>query len=66
MPKVFIGVSILATISDGLVIGLIQPGWTTGATGAPLIGALTLDRSLTSSISRRLVTMGKMSSYSGQ
>jgi ribose transport system permease protein len=63
LPKVFIGVLILAVISDGLVIGLVQPGWTTVATGVLLLGALTLDKGLTMSISRRLVTVGSMSSY---
>ncbi|MCW1966772.1 MAG: ABC transporter permease [Anaerolineae bacterium] len=57
LPKVFVGAAILATISNGLTIAGVPPYWATVTTGVLLISALVIDRTLTRTISERLVVM---------
>ncbi len=59
--KVLVGAIILATISDGLVVKGVQPYWATVTTGLLMIGALVLDKWLSTAISQRLVRVGNMS-----
>jgi len=56
LPKVFVGGVVLATINAGLLIMGVQTYWATIATGVLLIGALVVDRSTNTSISKLLVT----------
>ncbi len=65
LPRVAVGALVLATIANGLTIKGIQPYWATGATGLLLLGSLALDRSLTRTVSQRLMATAQASVHTG-
>jgi ribose transport system permease protein len=56
LPRVLVGAFILATISNGLTIKGIQPYWGTIVTGLLLLASLGIERIISTSVSRRLMT----------
>jgi ribose transport system permease protein len=56
LSKVLLGAIVLATISDGLTIASVGVYWVYVVTGVLLLGALILEKSVGSAISRRLLT----------
>jgi ribose transport system permease protein len=54
LPRVLVGALIIQTISSGLVIKNIQPYWSTVCTGALLVAALLLERTLSAAVANRL------------
>jgi ribose transport system permease protein len=65
LPRVLVGSLILATISNGLTIKGIQPYWGTAVTGLLLIGAISLEKWIASTVSRRLVATAQASVHTG-
>jgi ribose transport system permease protein len=65
LPRVLVGSVILATISNGLTIKGIQPYWGTAVTGLLLLGAITLEKWISMSVSRRLVATAQASAHTG-
>lgn len=55
LPRVLVGALIIQTISSGLVIKNIQPYWSTVCTGALLVAALVLERTLSAAVANRLM-----------
>ena len=55
LPRVLVGALIIQTISSALVIKNIQPYWSTACTGALLVAALLLERTLSNAVADRLV-----------
>jgi ribose transport system permease protein len=66
LPRVLVGALILATISNGLSIVGIQPYWGTTVTGLLLVGSLSLERWVSSTVSRRLVATASVSAHTGR
>lgn len=65
LPRVLVGALVLATISNGLTIKGINPYWGTGATGVLLIGALALEKWVSSAVSKKLVSTASASVHTG-
>ncbi|WP_426592396.1 ABC transporter permease [Cellulomonas sp. McL0617] len=65
LPRVLVGALILATISNGLTIKGVQPYYATGVTGLLLLGSLALERWISISVSRRLMTTAQASVHTG-
>jgi ribose transport system permease protein len=65
LPRVLVGALILATISNGLTIKGIQPYWGTAVTGLLLLGAIGLEKWISITVSRRLVTTAQASVHTG-
>jgi ribose transport system permease protein len=55
LPRVLVGALIIQTISSGLVIKNVQPYWSTVCTGALLLIALLLEKTLSVAVANRLV-----------
>jgi ribose transport system permease protein len=66
LPRVLVGALILATISNGLTIKGVQPYWGTIVTGLLLLASLGVERAISASVSRRLMTAAPASVHSGQ
>jgi ribose transport system permease protein len=65
LPRVLVGALILATISNGLTIKGIDPYWGTGVTGVLLLGSISLEKWISATVSRRLVTSAQASVHTG-
>ena len=65
LPRVLVGALVLATIANGLTIKGVQPYWATGVTGVLLIGSLTLERWVGTSVSKRLMATAQASVHTG-
>ena len=65
LPRVLVGALILATMSNGLTIKGIQPYWANVVTGVLLIGSLVLEKWVSTSVSKRLVTAATASVHTG-
>jgi ribose transport system permease protein len=63
LPRVLVGALILGTISDALTIKGIQPYWATAVTGLLLLASLGVEKWVSTSVSRRLVTSAHASVY---
>jgi ribose transport system permease protein len=55
LPRVLVGALIIQTISSGLVIKNVQPYWSVVCTGALLLIALLLEKTLSVAVANRLV-----------
>lgn len=64
LPRVLVGAFILATIANGLTIKGIQPYWGTIVTGLLLLASLGVERVISASVSRRLMTTAQASVHS--
>ena len=65
LPRVLVGALILATMSNGLTIKGIQPYWADVVTGVLLVGSLILEKTVSASVSNRLVAAASASVHSG-
>jgi ribose transport system permease protein len=65
LPRVLVGALILGTISNGLTIKGIEPFWATAVTGVLLLASLGLEKWVSTTVSRRLVTTAQASAHSG-
>ncbi|GAA0941778.1 ABC transporter permease [Virgisporangium aurantiacum] len=63
LPRVLVGALILGTISNGLTLKGIQPFWATTVTGALLLASLGLEKWVSTTVSRRLVTTAAASAH---
>ncbi len=66
LPRVLVGALILATISNALTIKGIQPYWGTIVTGLLLLGALGLEKTVQTTVSRRLMSAAQASVHGGK
>jgi ribose/xylose/arabinose/galactoside ABC-type transport system permease subunit len=65
LPRVLVGALILATISNALTIKGIQPYWGTVVTGL-LLASLGVEKSIESSVERRLMAAAQATVHSGK
>jgi ribose transport system permease protein len=65
LPRVLVGALILGTISNALTIKGIQPYWATAVTGLLLLGSLAVEKWVSTTVSRRLVTTAQASAHTG-
>lgn len=66
LPRVLVGALILATISNALTIKGIQPYWGTVVTGLLLLASLGVEKSIESSVERRLMAAAQATVHSGK
>jgi ribose transport system permease protein len=65
LPRVLVGALILGTISNALTIKGVQPYWATATTGLLLLASLGVEKWVSTTVSRRLVTSAHASVHSG-
>jgi ribose transport system permease protein len=65
LPRVLVGALILGTISNALTIKGVQPYWATAVTGVLLLASLGVEKWVSTTVSRRLVTSAHASVHSG-
>jgi len=65
LPRVLVGALILATISNGLTIKGIDPYWGTGVTGVLLLLSISLEKWISTTVSKRLVATAQASVHTG-
>jgi ribose transport system permease protein len=65
LPRVLVGALILGTISNALTIKGVQPYWATATTGILLLASIGVEKWVTSTVSRRLVTTAQASAHTG-
>lgn len=66
LPRVLVGALILATISNALTIKGIQPYWGTVITGLLLLAALGMEKTIETSVERRLMASAQATVHSGK
>jgi ribose transport system permease protein len=65
LPRVLVGALILGTISNALTIKGISPYWATAVTGLLLLGSLAVEKWVSATVSRRLVSTAQASAHTG-
>jgi ribose transport system permease protein len=65
LPRVLVGALILGTISNALTIKGINPYWATAVTGLLLLGSLAVEKWVSTTVSRRLVSTAQASVHTG-
>jgi len=65
LPRVLVGALILGTIANALTIKGVQPYWATAVTGVLLLASLGVEKSVSTSVSRRLVTSAHACAHTG-
>jgi ribose transport system permease protein len=65
LPRVLVGALILGTIANALTIKGVQPYWATAVTGVLLLASIGVEKWVSTSVSRRLVTSANASTHSG-